>query len=155
MTSCIYIIECNDNNIIENYVGSTTNLDNRIIMHKTRFNNNKNSNKPQFHYKLYKFMRENGGFNNFRFIKLETINNEDKKYRLEREKYWIKLNNSKLNSLIPTRTHKEWLEDNSEKRKEYKKMYRQEKVICECGKEITKNNLLRHKKNNCKITDHK
>jgi len=41
---------------------------------------------------------------------------------------------------------KKYREENKEKIKEYARQYNQEKVVCECGAEITKINLSKHKR---------
>lgn len=153
MSYIIYKIDCKDENIKEVYIGSTKNLNKRIIQHRTRCNNNSNYSTSHFHYKIYKFMRANGGFDNFKFSVLEIIDNTDKSYILEREKYWIKSHDNTLNVVVPTRTNKEWIEDNLQKRREYKTAYRQVKVMCECGKEMMRGSLRNHKKICCGLVN--
>ena len=73
-----------------------------------------------------------------------------------RERYYIE-NNECVNKVIPTRTQAEWREANKEYLKDYNKEYREvnkehikvhnsEKITCQCGCEITRNVLSRHKK---------
>ena len=57
-----------------------------------------------------------------------------------RERYYIE-NNECVNKYIPGRTKKEWGQDNKDKIKANKS----ELITCECGCDITKNHLLRHK----------
>ncbi len=73
--SGIYAITCKDKSIQEFYIGSTDNLEQRIEEHKTRCKY-----KSQLHYnlKVYKFIRENGDFDNWDFKLLEKINTDDK-----------------------------------------------------------------------------
>ena len=63
----------------------------------------------------------------------------------EREKYYI-LNNDCINKKIPNRTKKEYNKDNKEHFNEYHKNYGSQKITCECGCEIKKWSLSRHKK---------
>jgi hypothetical protein len=163
-----YKIVCKDENIKDCYIGKTLDFKNRVRNHKSDCNN---ENSKEYNYKLYKFIRENGGWNNFDMIEIETneYNDKDSSFR---ERYWIKELNANLNIVIPLRKRNEWYEDNikiiSEKNKEYRKNnkkiinqknkeYREnnketlkekykEKINCICGCEITKSNLLRHLK---------
>jgi len=83
----------------------------------------------------------------------------DNKIELEtRERWWIE-NNVCVNKVIPTQTKSEYYETNKEKKLEYQKQYQkdnyetrrasiktwqEEKIICECGKEIQRQSLYRH-----------
>ena len=73
----IYKIYCKDSEIKEIYIGSSINFKARKINHKSVCNNPNNN---RHNFKLYKFIRANGGFQNFEFeILLETIEDEIKK----------------------------------------------------------------------------
>ena len=115
-----YKIFCKDENIKDLYVGKTTDLNKRWYCHKSLCNN---QNRKQYNLKLYEFIRENGNINNWNIIEIEKGEYDDKDSAI-REKYWIKNLNSNLNIVIPTRTHKEYRENNKEYLKEYKKEYR-------------------------------
>ena len=175
-----YKIVCKDENINDCYVGKTKDLKRRWYSHKSRYYKEKNN------LKLYQFIRENGGWNNFNMIEIEKNEYDDKDSAI-REKYWVKELNATLNCQIPSRTqkeilkeyyennkeklkeiHKEWYENNKERKKDYyennkeklkeihKEYYHNNKekikeinkeiIICECGCEITKKSLTRHKK---------
>ena len=54
----IYKIVCNDPNITDCYVGSTTNIVKRRQSHKSVCNN---ENSKLFNFYVYQFIRENGG----------------------------------------------------------------------------------------------
>jgi len=59
----------------ECYIGSTLNIKDRIINHRYDCNNefSKKGNKNiKYNYKLYKYIRENGGFKSFEFEILDT-----------------------------------------------------------------------------------
>ncbi len=116
--SIIYQITCNDPLITETYVGSTTNLTNRINQHKFSCNTEYNE---KYNFKIYKFMRENGGFDNYTFNILEEYNCENKNELFNRERYYIDLLGSSLNIQIPNRTDKQYREDNKDKLSEIKK----------------------------------
>ena len=77
----IYKIEHVDNDNLV-YVGHTTNWDKRKWHHKSDCNN-ENSNKHN--YKLYKMIRENGGFEMFRIIEVERYPCKDKREAEKRE----------------------------------------------------------------------
>ena len=127
----IYKIICNDLLITECYVGHTTNIKNRITDHKNKINNVKN---PKHHLKVYEFIRNNGGLDNWTFIELEKFPCENRNQAEERERYWYDELKPILNSQRPKITKeesiilhnektKEWGENNIEYRKEYKKQY--------------------------------
>ena len=64
----IYKICCNDLNVKEIYVGSTCNFIKRKSKHKDSCNNIKSK---QYNYKLYQFIRDNQGWENFSMIEIE------------------------------------------------------------------------------------
>lgn len=66
-TTIIYKIACNDPNITDKYVGHTTDIVRRRQQHK---NNTCNKNSAYYNMKLYKFIREHGGWDNW---KMEII----------------------------------------------------------------------------------
>jgi hypothetical protein len=118
----IYQIVCKDSNVIESYVGSTVNLKNRIYKHKT---NCTNSNSEKYNTKIYQFIRENGGFNNWKFNILETIECVDEYDSYVIEQTYINDLKSELNSqsAFTGLTKKEY---HQKYYKEYNKKYRQE-----------------------------
>ena len=85
---CIYRIYCKDNNIKDEYNGSTKNLEERLDCHIRRCNNNTNSLNPSFHSPLYIFMRQHGGIDNWIIEKLydypcnseEELTDEEDRY---------------------------------------------------------------------------
>ena len=166
------MIKCNDINITDTYIGSTSNFKNRIKGHKSHYNN---INIRSYNYKLYKFIRDNGGFENFQMIKLEEFICDSKEEKLIKERYYIELYKCSLNSRSSYQTTEEikeykrkWYEDNREKfiekqRKNYennkekinikkRELYKNnkekinEKITCDCGCIVSKSNLSRHKK---------
>jgi hypothetical protein len=165
----MYKICCKDTNITDIYVGSTTNIKRRIYSHNIRCNNPKDK---KYHLKVYEFIRNNGGFDNWNIIILEEYPCNSFSDAVIRERELYDELKATLNSIYPQRTdkeykinHKEYNKvygkqyriDNREKNKEYCKEYyyenkekinekNKEKIICECGYEITKCNLKRHQK---------
>ena len=77
-------------------------------------------------------------------IEIEKFSCNDKRELEIRERYWIEKNKSKLNACIPTRTPKEYRQDNRERLLEQKK----QKVKCECGCVVIKREIERHRKSN-------
>jgi len=153
--STIYKLCCKDANITEIYIGSTTNFRLRKSQHKTACNNIKNPLK--YNYKVYKFIRENKGFENWDMIEIEKVNATDKKDLEKNERRVIEELRPSLNCSIPHRTQKEYVIINADKIKEYDKKYRSnnidkikdrknEKIDCVCGSSIKRGSLSRHVK---------
>jgi hypothetical protein len=137
----IYVIKCHDDNITEEYVGSTTNFRSRKSSHK---NSCINENHGHFNSLKSKFIRENGGWENWMMIQLEEFPCENKRQAECREEELRFERKARLNSHRAFRTkeqikeykmnykteHKEqiknWLEENKNNHKEYRKQYRLE-----------------------------
>lgn len=159
--SVIYKLCCNDLNITEIYIGSTTNFLRRKQAHRDNCNND---NSKEYNKKVYKLARETGGFDNWSMIQIEQYNAKDKRDLEQRERYYIEQLKATLNCYIPGRTQKEHYIDNKEIIKEQKKKYYidnkekikkyynnnkeklQAKIQCECGCIVNKSSLTRHKK---------
>ena len=121
MISGIYAIVCKDTTIPEVYVGSTSNLEHRISEHKSDCCN---KNRSQYNYKVYKFIRDNGGFYNWKFIVLEHYKGEREDLtQLERVWYETFPKDLLLNMNYPNRSKKEHYQKNKEQIKEYKQEY--------------------------------
>ena len=74
--SLIYKLCCKDPSIEEIYVGSTTNFKQRKTSHKKSCNNENNKG---YNLKVYKFIRDNGGFENWSMIQIEPYSCETKR----------------------------------------------------------------------------
>lgn len=150
----IYKIICNDPNVKDVYVGSTTNFKERERCHKKNCNI-ENSN--GYNLKVYRFMRENGGFDNWRMELVEMFPTDNKLKLYKREGEVIRSLGATLNSKIAGRSVKDYNADNivkriefnktfwannKEKGKEEKKNYYQnnKELIKEYGKEYYQNN---------------
>ena len=92
-----YHFVCNDPNIISCYVGHTTQFIKRKSKHKLACNSEKNI---RYNCKVYRFMRENGGFDNFRMIELENRLVKDKREAERIEQEYINKLNSELNTKL-------------------------------------------------------
>ena len=145
--SVIYKICCKDPNVKEIYIGSTTNFIIRKNKHKYDCMNNKS-----IHYNayVYRFMRDNGGWDNWDMVLIKKYSKCDSslKLRKKEQKYCNKYN-AKLNSI-----------NSYTNRKEYSKIYEKERrvmtakrkewpgkpYICECGSNITRHSKPRHER---------
>jgi hypothetical protein len=107
----IYKIVCNDLNIKEVYIGSTINFRRRKNQHKNVCNS---INDKDYNGYKYQFIRENGGWENWSMYEIEKYPCNDKNEAHTRERHWIETLNATLNKNIPTRTGKEYREDNKE-----------------------------------------
>jgi len=164
--SIIYQITCNNPQITDTYIGSTTDFKKRINTHKSNCNN---ENSKDYNLKVYQYIRENGNWDNFTFNILEEYSCENKKQLESQERYYIELLKPTLNGRIPTRTVEEYYEDNRDKLLEYQKEYQKdnkdkkleydkqyyinnkdkilEKVNCDiCNSIVSRKNLAKHKK---------
>ena len=113
--TCFYKIVCKNLDIHDIYVGHTTDFTTRKTAHKTASNNNKK--KPSL---VYKFIKDNGGWENFDMILIERIKCEDKLDAERKERKYIEDMQATLNSCLPSRTKHEWVADNIERITEYK-----------------------------------
>ena len=117
--SVIYkLVHKNDQDNENIYVGSTTNFRGRKVKHREKCHD---KNAKEYNYKVYQFIRENGGWDEWEMVAIETYPCESKRELEIRERYHIETLKSKLNKVIPTRTHKEYRDENKELIKENKK----------------------------------
>jgi len=161
----IYKLCSNDTDIKDIYVGSTTSFKHRKYNHKSICYNEKNKNYNSY---VYKFIRENGGWEAWNMILVESYPCKTRLELEKREREIIEQLKSTLNKNIPTRTKKEYCYDNKEHRKEYNEKnkeklkeqrkeyliknkekiaeYNKQTITCECGAITRKSHLERHKK---------
>ena len=119
----VYKIYCRDSSITEFYVGSSCDFHKRKSSHKSICNNIK---RTEYNFKVYKFIRNNGNWDNWDFeILLETEVDSKEELRLLYEREYIIELQPELNDRIEGRTPKEWREDNKEEIIEYKKEWRE------------------------------
>ena len=159
----IYKIVCNDLNIKELYIGSTTDFYNRKSNHKSKCNSENDKN---YNSNIYKCIRANGGWDNWSMIEIEKF---PCKYSLEaraRERYWCEQLNATLNSNKPYITdneikeckeeyNKKYYQSNKNYFNEYNAEYRlinkdkiYQKQDCFCGSKFIYSNKQRHLKSN-------
>ena len=148
--SYIYKLCCKDINIKEIYVGSTTNIRNRKLQHKTRCNNNNDKN---HNLNVYQFIRNNGGFENWDMILVENYNTTDNIELRKRERYWKEYLNATLNNKLPYKTHedellrkKDYHKNNKDIINERKRNYRNnnKEYISKQRSELRKKNITKH-----------
>lgn len=117
----IYKIACLDPNISNIYVGSTCDLKQRKIQHKNKYIAPKHKNR-----KVYQFIREHGGWDNWKFYVLEHLDCNKFNAELREEHYRQELNAS-LNMRICVRKYQKCIDqcDNTseEHRRENHKQY--------------------------------
>ena len=117
----IYKIVCNDLNITDVYVGSTTDFTRRKNEHRRNCTNDK---LKKYNLKAYQMIRVNGGWDNFTMIEIEKYPCIDSNEARARERHYFELLNAKLNTIYPIRSKKEYNEANKELMKEHIKEYR-------------------------------
>ena len=74
MFGFIYEIKSRDKSVTEIYIGSTSDMKKRLRDHKTNCNNKIYK---DYNYPLYRYIRENGGFDNFEMIEIDSGECED------------------------------------------------------------------------------
>jgi hypothetical protein len=150
----IYKIVSNDLTITHSYVGHTTDFRSRKKQHKNVCNDDKAG---RHNLKVYKFIRENGGWESFSMVLIEKYPCKDTHEATARERYWYETLNSQLNSIYPQRSRAEYLEDNKDIIRQQRQGYREthrdiihnrngETVNCECGSSFVRSYLSRHKR---------
>ena len=126
------------------YIGSCKDLNERIRHHKESCSN---ENAIGYNLKIYQFVRENDGWDNFDFSEICKCENDK---LLEMEQYHMDFIKPSLNcrrafgfdyerrKIYKKKNDREYLENNREKTNKRHKDYRREKIICDCGKEVTR-----------------
>ncbi len=133
------------------YVGSTRNMAQRKKCHKTR---SQNTNDPSYNQKTYKTIREFGGWDEWRMVPLEKMENVSR-FQAECREEVVRVDlNAKLNSKRASCggiTLQEYREENKEMISKSKEKYRinnreliNQKYYCECGGLYTRSNKAKH-----------
>ena len=158
----IYKICCKNLSIDDIYIGHTTNFIIRKNQHKTSCYN---INDKKYNQYVYKFIRNNGGWDNWSMIQIQEHNCKNKREAEATEHFWIEQLAAKLNSNKPyamckeepqlykhcwyeekkdyiLQKAKEHYEENKEQKIEYQKQYAKEnsEIICEKKKEYREKN---------------
>jgi len=107
----MYKLVPKDLNLDLQYVGHTTNFTQRKYSHKSNCNN---TNGRNYNLKVYKMIRENGGWDEWEMIQIEEFCCQNKREAEKRERELMEEFNAKLNSILPFCSRKEYLEKNKE-----------------------------------------
>jgi len=154
--SCIYKITCKDYNNQDFYIGSSTNWEVRKKFHKYH-------SKISFDRPLYRWINNNGGFENFNLEPIAWFKCGKEELR-EHEEMFFKTLNPTINVYHPKRDRKQYLLDNKDKLQKQAKEYYQKnrnyllfkgtmKVMCPyCKTWQTYSHIARHQKSDrCKM----
>jgi len=144
-TGFIYKLCCRDPTIKDVYVGSSKNLRVRKSHHKNKCNT---QNCKEYNYNVYRFIRDNGGFDNWCLIQLEEVEYNTKAELHARERHFFELLNASLNKQVPNRT-------DAESKRHYAIEHRDEinekqrtKHNCVCGGKYTHCHRIQHFRSN-------
>ncbi len=123
------------------YIGSTFNIKKRKRDHKTNCNNPKSN---KYNFKVYQYIRDNRGFDNWKFEILVEKEFENKPALLIKEKECCNLLKPTLNIQNPYRTNEEMkLQKQAVSAKQ-----KTSKINCICGGKTDKSNKASHEKTN-------
>jgi len=98
----IYKLVCKNIKITELYVGYTTHFTQRKSKHKHSCNNPKNE---KYNFKVYTFIRENGGWDNWDMIMIEEFPCRNVLEATKQERLRTEELQSTLNTYCPTQTN--------------------------------------------------
>ncbi len=135
----VYKLCCDGIN--EFYIGSTWDMKERKRHHKFACNN---ANSKEYNYKVYQYIRENKGFENWKFEILVEKEFENKNALHIKEKEIINLLKPALNSRNAYRTKEELKEYNNKTSAKRVAI----KIDCACGSKTDKMNKTTHEKTN-------
>ena len=160
-----YKIVCKDPTITDCYNGSCCSFKDRKQNHKAT---SLNPNCIGYNFKVYQFIREHGGWDNWTFLQIEEYPCKSKQELVLRERHWFDIIKPTLNSYSPMTTPEEKKKskvkydvekytDNKAKivakvaqyQEEHRaeiNAKRRERITCECGCVFSKNHLSIHKK---------
>lgn len=129
----IYKIVCRDLSVTNCYVGSTTDFICRKNSHKMECNCETHK---QYNYKVYKTIRNNGGWDNWNIIEIEKYPCNDGNEARARERHWYETLKADMNGCVPNRSKAEYNKINHLKYANIHKDYRErnkESIECGCG----------------------
>ena len=152
-----YKIVCLDNSVDLCYVGSTADINKRRNVHKSDCNN---ENSKAYNSKIYKTIRENGGWTNFKMVQIgkrENLTLREAEQIEEDYRRELKANMNSQRCFLTEQQKIEYSKNHYDKNVDYYKNYyvenknkiikkALEKVNCECGLLVCNGSLIRHKK---------
>jgi hypothetical protein len=166
----IYKIVCKDLGVPNVYVGHTTDFTNRKRRHK---GDCYNEDGKGYNHRVYKCIRENGGWDNWTMLVIEKYDCKDNIEASMRERHWQeelnadlnhnrayitreeKKETDRLNSIRYNEEHpeyrKSYYENNKDHIKELMAKYKdkiQEEITCDCGTKVCHGNRNKHYKSN-------
>jgi len=135
----IYKLACRDMSVKEIYIDHTTDLTKRKCRHKATCNN---SNDSKYNLYVYRFIRDNGGWNNWEMVILEIAPCNDSLDASVAKRKWIDLLSPSLNGEPIVSEIPKFQGIPTQKKEEVVG-----KVVCtSCGLTIMKSNIARHNK---------
>jgi DNA polymerase sigma len=139
----MYVIKCKDENVEEEYIGSTTNFKERLKCHKIRCCN---ENGKCYNLNIYQFIRSHGGWDNWLMLELEKFPCDDKREAEYREEEIRVERKAQLNAKKAFRTEEQLKEYDKERNKKYReenkeKVKEQDKIYYEKNKEKLKEQM--------------
>ena len=173
MMGSIYIIRSKDLSLHDIYVGSCKDFRKRMCIHKYNCCNEKYHG---YNLKLYKFIRANGGWDNFCMEEIDTCDverlrqteqeyidklnpslNELRAYRSEEyckeyQQNWKKNNRDRINQWARKRYDRdrekcvERVKKYNKENKDKIKEKRMKKINCDCGSIVSKSGISEHKR---------
>ena len=155
----IYKIQHEDDDELV-YVGHTTDFTKRKYAHKNYCNNPNNS---KHNYKIYKIIRDNGGWSSFRMIEIKKYPCSDANEACTEEDRIMREMKATMNSqraytgLNTQQYHIQYYIDNADNKKKKQRQYKidnrdkirennRERITCNCGCVVNKSSLLIHNK---------
>lgn len=128
---CIYKIKHKDDINNENiYIGRSLRFTTRRYSHRTAANQKKNTSK------LYDYINNNGGIDNFIFEIIQELTNKNKHLIKEIEKEYIDIFKPRLNTNLTI--------GNIDNMTEYHRTWRKIKFVCKCGYVGTNSSKWKH-----------
>ncbi len=120
----MYKIVCNDLSIKQCYVGHTTDMTKRKCAHKSRCNKEKDKG---HNLKIYKIIRENGGWDNWTMLLVEKFPCKDKHEACKREREIFEELGAIMNTRRPYITHEDKKQYDKQINKKYREEYKEHK----------------------------
>jgi len=142
----IYKIVCNDLTIKDCYIGHTINMTKRKCVHKSRCHNEK---AKHYNTKIYKIIRQNGGWSNWSMILVEKFPCKNKHEACKREREIFEEIDAKMNMVRLYRTQEELKEYKKQNQKKYyheKQYYQDHKEQIKLYQEANKEEIAEKKK---------